>query len=136
MRSIINILILIFPLTLFAQQADSVKKVVPKEKVSYVPTGIRVGTDLISLIRTQTDENFSGYEFNADIDFYRWGIGAILNWENETVPANVTHIHGTNDKLLPYHFVKADFTINNGGHLMVIDNAREVSSRIKEIISS
>ncbi|HEX5153654.1 MAG TPA: alpha/beta hydrolase [Parafilimonas sp.] len=73
---------------------------------------------------------------NADIHFYRWGIGAILNWQNEIIPSNVTHIHGTNDKLLPYQFVKADFTINNGGHLMVINNAREVSSRIKEIISS
>ena len=73
---------------------------------------------------------------NADINFYRWGIGAILNWQNEIIPSNVTHIHGTHDKLLPYHFVKADFTINNGGHLMVIENAREVSSKLKEIILS
>ena len=65
-------MILSFPLALFAQKADSVKKDVPKEKVSYLPTGIRVGTDLISLIRSQTDKGFSGYEINADVDFYRY----------------------------------------------------------------
>jgi len=72
LRFIINILLLIFPFALFAQNADSVKKVVPKEKKNYLPTGIRVGTDVISLIRTQTDENFSGYEFQGDVDFYRY----------------------------------------------------------------
>lgn len=58
------------------------KKVVPKEKHSYLPTGIRVGTDVISLIRTATDKSFSGYEFNADIDFYRYYLTAeVGKWE-------------------------------------------------------
>lgn len=82
MRSLINILLLIAPLTLFAQNADSLKKVVPKEKVSYRPTGIRVGADLISFIRTATEDDFSGYEFNADIDFYRYYLTAEAGrWE-------------------------------------------------------
>lgn len=68
---------------MFAQQADSVKKkVVPKEKHSYIPTGIRAGIDVISLIRTQTDKNFSGNEFNADVDFYRYYLTAeVGNWK-------------------------------------------------------
>ena len=71
---------------------------------------------------------------DADIKFYRWAIGAILNWQNQIIPPNVIHIHGTSDKLLPNNFVKADFTINNGGHLMVIENASEVSSKLKQIL--
>jgi pimeloyl-ACP methyl ester carboxylesterase len=71
---------------------------------------------------------------HADADFYRWAIGAILNWENETIPSNVVHIHGSNDKLLPYKFIKADITVNNGGHLMIIENADKVSELIKSII--
>jgi hypothetical protein len=47
-----------------------------------MPTGIRVGMDLISLIRTQTDESFKGYEVNADVDFYRYYLTAELgHWE-------------------------------------------------------
>lgn len=73
---------------------------------------------------------------NASTDFYRWAIGAILNWENETVPSNIIHMHGSSDKLLPYRFVKADIKINNGGHLMIIENANEVSELIKHIIAN
>jgi hypothetical protein len=70
-------------LALFAQEADSVKKKdVPKVKPNYLPTGIRVGTDVISLIRTATDKGFSGYEFNADVDFYRYYLTAEFGrWE-------------------------------------------------------
>jgi pimeloyl-ACP methyl ester carboxylesterase len=71
---------------------------------------------------------------HGDIKFYRWAIENIITWENETVPSNITHIHGTNDKLLPYKFLKADIPVNNGGHLMVIENAEEISALIKNII--
>jgi esterase/lipase len=71
---------------------------------------------------------------HSDIKFYRWAIGGILTWQNETVPSNIIHIHGTNDKLLPYKFVKADMPVNNGGHLMIIENAEEISALIKNII--
>lgn len=73
---------------------------------------------------------------HADGYFYRWAIGAILNWENETVPMNVIHVHGTNDNLLPYRYVQSDITVNNGGHLMIIDEAVEVSALIKGILEN
>ena len=73
---------------------------------------------------------------HADADFYRWAVDAILNWENETVPSNVIHLHGTRDMLLPYKFVKSDITVNNAGHLMIIENADEVSALIKRIVAN
>lgn len=71
---------------------------------------------------------------HSDIKFYRWAIEHIITWENETVPSNIIHIHGTNDKLLPYKFLKADIPVDNGGHLMVIENAEQISALIKNII--
>lgn len=57
---------LLMSATVLAQSKDStVRK-------DFLPTGVRLGTDVISLIRTQTDESFSGYEINADVDFYRY----------------------------------------------------------------
>lgn len=41
-------------------------------KLRYIPTAIRLGTDIISPIRALTDDKFSGYEFNIDVDFYRY----------------------------------------------------------------
>ena len=71
---------------------------------------------------------------NTDIYFTKWAIGAIMNWDNETVPSNITHIHGTADKLLPYMFVKSNYTINAGEHLMIMDKATEISALLKRII--
>ena len=41
-------------------------------KPSYIPTGLRVGTDLISLIKTPLSDQFDGWEVNVDVDFYRY----------------------------------------------------------------
>ncbi|MGN6353085.1 MAG: alpha/beta hydrolase [Parafilimonas sp.] len=71
----------------------------------------------------------------ANMHFYKWAIGAIVSWENKMVPANVFHIHGSNDRLLPMRFVKPSFVINNGGHLMIIENAAEVSAVLKQIFA-
>lgn len=73
---------------------------------------------------------------HADGNFYKWAIGAILNWQNQTIPSNVVHLHGTKDKLLPYKFVKTDITVNDGGHLMIIEQANKVSELIKEILAN
>ncbi|HEX5169918.1 MAG TPA: DUF6048 family protein, partial [Cyclobacteriaceae bacterium] len=38
----------------------------------FVPTGLRIGTDVIALIKTSTDDTYSGWEVNADLDLYRY----------------------------------------------------------------
>jgi hypothetical protein len=78
LRFLNNILILfLLCSTAVAQKKDSVKV-----KPTFIPTGVRVGTDVVSLIRTQTDDSFSGYEFNADVDFYRYYLAVeVGRWE-------------------------------------------------------
>lgn len=84
--------------------------------------------------KTRTKNYVKQVAKHADGNFYRWAVGAILNWQNETIPSNVIHLHGTNDKLLPYKFVKTDITVDNGGHLMIIENAEEISFKLKQLI--
>lgn len=71
---------------------------------------------------------------DSDAAFTRWAMHAIVNWNNTIVPANLVHIHGTADKLLPYRYVKADHSINNGEHVLIMDQAAEVSRLLKKII--
>jgi hypothetical protein len=69
---LINISLLSLLSTLaFSQKSDSVRadSVI---RHSFIPTGIRVGTDLISLFKTQFQDDFNGWEVNADVDFYRY----------------------------------------------------------------
>lgn len=71
---------------------------------------------------------------DSDPKFTKWAIEAILHWKNKTIPKNIVHIHGTADKLLPYRYVKADHTIKDGEHLMVMDKAGEISALLKKLI--
>jgi pimeloyl-ACP methyl ester carboxylesterase len=71
---------------------------------------------------------------DSDPVFTKWAIEAIMHWPNKIVPQNIVHIHGTADKLLPYRYVSADYTIEGGEHLMVMDKAAEVSALLKKLI--
>jgi len=71
---------------------------------------------------------------DADTDFSKWAIYSILHWDNAEIPANLTHIHGTSDRLLPYRLVKADFAIKGGSHLMVMNQHDDISALLKKLI--
>ncbi len=71
---------------------------------------------------------------DSDMKFVKWAISAILQWKNNTAPSNITHIHGTSDKLLPFRFVKPDHIIKNGSHTMTLDKHQEVSELLRYLI--
>lgn len=67
--------------------------------------------------------------------FLKWAIHQVLNWQNESVPHQLVHIHGTSDRLLPCRYVKADQLVNGGGHFMVLSHSGIVSQYIKAAIA-
>lgn len=71
---------------------------------------------------------------NSDIFFNKWAVWALLHWDNLQVPNNLTHIHGTDDKILYYKNVACDITIPKGGHLMVMEQAPEMSAILKTLL--
>ena len=71
----------------------------------------------------------------TDPVFFKWAIEKVVTWNNKVLHENVVHIHGTKDLLLPHRFVKADFSITNGTHLMTIQHAKEVSKMLRKIIN-
>lgn len=66
--------------------------------------------------------------------FLKWAIGQIIRWKNTTKPKNITHIHGTKDKILPIYFVDYEHKITNGGHFMTLNKAEEITRKLKEIL--
>lgn len=76
----------LIPVVSFAQDKQDLEKLdtLLDKKLRFVPTAIRVGADVISPIRTFTDDKFSGYEFNADVDFYRYYLALeIGRWQRD-----------------------------------------------------
>ncbi|MNK48725.1 hypothetical protein D3C87_675610 [compost metagenome] len=71
---------------------------------------------------------------NTDPNFFSWAINEIVNWKNETIPKNVTHIHGNKDRIIPFKNVKADFVIEGGGHFMTVNKPDEIQNIILNLI--
>lgn len=67
--------------------------------------------------------------------FLRRAMHSILTWRNGERPANLYHIHGSGDKVLPLRLVKADRVIEGAGHLMVFSHAELISRIITEKVS-
>lgn len=68
-------------------------------------------------------------------NYFQNCINIIVNWNGTELPKNSVHIHGDNDKLLRYKFVKADYTVANGSHAMIVFQAEEINRIIEEEIS-
>jgi Domain of unknown function (DUF6048) len=75
---------------LFSQKKQT-KKPDPSDtlKYKYLPTGIRIGTDIISLIKGRAVANFKGWEVNADADFYRYYLTIDYGkWQRDFILSN------------------------------------------------
>lgn len=72
---------------------------------------------------------------HSDGNIMSHAMKAIVQWENSKVPANLVHIHGTSDKIIPFENVKPDYAIEDGSHIMIYNRAGEISKIIaKELV--
>jgi pimeloyl-ACP methyl ester carboxylesterase len=67
--------------------------------------------------------------------FIKWALGAILHWDNQTIPPNVYHITGDKDKIFPYQRIKGATIINGGTHIMIYTKAKEINNWLKDILN-
>lgn len=64
---------LFFSFLIFAvADAFAQKNTVPDTARSYVPTGFRIGTDLITFGKSFTNNHYKGWELNFDTDFWKY----------------------------------------------------------------
>ncbi len=74
------------------------------------------------------------YRDNIDIGYSNWAVNTILNWKNTSAPENLYHIHGDADRIFSIKKIKPDYTILQGGHLMILNKSAEVSDCIRCIL--
>jgi len=71
---------------------------------------------------------------DTDPTFLKWAIDKLAKWTNITHTKNIFHIHGASDKILPLTFVNSNVKIINGGHLMTLNKAEELSKILRQQI--
>ena len=68
-------------------------------------------------------------------NFLKWAIDKIVNWKNVTEHKNLIHIHGTADRISPINFINYQIKVENGGHFMTLNKAKELDEIVKREIS-
>lgn len=70
----------------------------------------------------------------TDPHFLKWALHRVVIWDNEEIPDSLVHIHGRRDRIFPALFVEPDYMVKQGGHLMVVNHAVEISELLQKII--
>jgi len=89
------------------------------------------------MLGVQTAEEKSlvaGLRKEADLAYVEWAVHQAINWKNDWHHPRIYHIHGDKDHMFPIKHVKADYTIKNAGHFMIMNRADEVSACINDIL--
>ena len=89
----------------------------------YFSTKTKMESDLLHKIIDDTDNYFM-----------KWAISAIMRWDNKIPQQNMVHIHGTNDRIFPAGSLRNVTWVHNGGHFMVVKQAKLISDLINQQI--
>jgi len=81
-------------------------------------------------------QRISGILENIDREFTKASIRKLLKWQNDFLPENLIRIHGNIDRLLPVPKNAAYHPIGNGGHFMIVQNAKKVSELVNRVLES
>jgi esterase/lipase len=109
-----------------------------KLKIHLPPKLIKYTIKPISILLKAT--NRTGAEYISKIindsndEHIIWAQKAVVKWDNNLIPDNYIHIHGTKDEIFPIKCVKPTHKIENGTHYMVMDRSKEISEIIKKEI--
>lgn len=67
--------------------------------------------------------------------FLKWSMGAVLHWDNLTIPPNVYQISGDKDAVFDYRRLKAAEIVKGGTHIMIFEKAKQINKILKRILS-
>ena len=75
------------------------------------------------------------YRKNISQTYTDWAIDQIINWKNQQKFSNLVHIHGNADRIFPIKNVHPDFVIKGGGHMMIMNRAKEINVILEKELS-
>jgi pimeloyl-ACP methyl ester carboxylesterase len=77
---------------------------------------------------------FKAMLLDKDPDFMSRSIGMICNWDNQHIPQNIVHIHGSNDHVIPLRRVKNAIVIDNASHMMTLTQSDVVQPFVNQLL--
>jgi pimeloyl-ACP methyl ester carboxylesterase len=73
---------------------------------------------------------------NCTPKYLKFAINACINWDNEILPTDFLHLHGSRDPLFPASRAIGAEIIEGGNHFMVYEMGEEVSRKIQAFLDA
>ncbi len=64
--------------------------------------------------------------------FLKRTVNMIINWDRESYPPGIVHIHSTKDHTLPLRNITPTIIVQNGSHMMTLTRGEEINALIVE----
>lgn len=77
---------------------------------------------------------FSEMIGKCSTNYLNWAITMVLQWENEHIPENLTHIHGSKDQVFPIGRIKNAVIIKGADHGMIATHPRQIAREIEGVL--
>ncbi|EGV44035.1 alpha/beta hydrolase [Bizionia argentinensis JUB59] len=103
------------------------------------PTSLVNNMDMLSKYAfgetlTHRVELYKKYLSVTDTQYLDWAIKEMINWDQLEPIKDIIHIHGTNDSVFPYKYIKNCIKVENGTHVMVISKYRWFNAHLPKLI--
>ncbi len=89
---------------------------------------------MLGTVTEEEKEVARNYRKKVPLAYTNWAVNEIFNWQNNWVPYNIFHLHGTADNMFPLKKVNATHIIEKGGHFMIMNKAKEISNIINPLL--
>ncbi len=67
--------------------------------------------------------------------FFKWGCRAMLSWRPTAHDVPVFHLHGSADRIIPVHRVRATQVLSGAGHLLPLSHPVETSTFLSRVLA-
>ncbi len=114
------------------QQNIPINKLVPKQLTK---KGAIFLQPIVEPARKKNAETFKSMIKSKNALYLKRTVNMIINWDKKTYSKQIIHIHGTNDHTIPYKNIDADYTVNNGSHMMVLTKSKKINSILNLILN-
>lgn len=110
----------------------------PRRQISSIPLikKLRPIQNYFLGAKTEAEKKIANqYRETVDPEYLRWSIHQVLTWKNTEYPAELIQIHGDQDHIFPIGRIEhPTHIIKGGGHFMVMNQHREISAVLQQVI--
>ena len=77
---------------------------------------------------------YKRYMSVTDTRYLDWAIEKMICWKQKSPHAEVVHIHGDQDEILPFRYIKGCIPVPGGTHIMILNRFRWFNENLEDII--